>query len=528
MERKRLDVWLPLLFSLTMAAGILLGYSLRDAMPGGPRAGSGGSAVLREVMELVRNRYVDSVDEHVLGDEAIETMLDMLDPHSVFIPAEGLDAVNEDLAGEFQGIGIEFNIFDDTVHVINVLPGGPSEKAGLRAGDRFLQVGDSVVAGRGIDGDGIRGLLRGPSESEVTVTMLRNGARVKASITRGHIPLYSLDAAYLLSPSTGYIRINKFSESTYEEFMEALERLQKQGMRDLVLDLRDNGGGLLEEAIDMADEFLAGDKRIVYTEGVHIPRKEYTCRRNGIFEKGRLVLLMNEGSASASEVLAGALQDWDRATIVGRRSFGKGLVQEQYPLSDGSALRLTVARYYTPLGRSIQKPYDMDEEDYDNEVAYRYENDEDTLPADADTSGQEAFVTPSGKKVYGGGGITPDIRMPLERDPVDTVMARIIERGSIGRFAYRYQTAARKELAAYRSPTDFNRGFRVDDPLLSSFLDYASRDSVDVKKLLPGSRDRLKQLIKAQIARQIWRTQGWYEVLNTRDPFIEKGLETLK
>jgi carboxyl-terminal processing protease len=527
MERKKLDVWLPLLFSLTMAAGILLGYSLRDAMPGGT-GGGGGSAVLREVMELVRNRYVDSVDEQILGEEAIESMLDILDPHSVFIPAEELDAVNEDLAGEFQGIGIEFNIFDDTVHVINVLPGGPSEKAGLRPGDRFLMVEDSVVAGRGIDGDGIRSLLRGPSESQVAVTLLRDGARVKATITRGHIPLHSMDAAYLLTPTTGYMRIEKFSETTYEEFMEALERLQKQGMRDLVLDLRDNGGGLLEEAIEMADEFLPGDKRIVYTEGAHVKRKDYDCRRNGLFEKGRLVLLMNEGSASASEVLAGALQDWDRATIVGRRSFGKGLVQEQYPLSDGSALRLTVARYYTPLGRSIQKPYDMEEVDYDNEVAHRYENGEDTLPAEADTTGQEAFVTPSGKRVYGGGGITPDIRMPLERDPVDTVMARIIERGSIGRFAYRYQTANRKEMAAYRSPSDYNRAFRVDDPLLSNFLDFASQDTVDVKRLLPGSRERLKQLIKAQIARQIWRTEGWYEVMNTRDPFIEKAMESMR
>jgi carboxyl-terminal processing protease len=527
MERKKLDVWLPLLFSLTMAAGIWLGYSLRDAMPGGPRSG-GGSAVLREVMELVRNRYVDSVDEQVLGEEAIESMLDILDPHSVFIPAEELDAVNEDLAGEFQGIGVEFNIFDDTVHVINVLPGGPSEKAGLRPGDRFLEVGDSVVAGRGIDGDGIRGLLRGPSESVVGVTLLRDGARVKATITRGHIPLHSLDAAYLLTPSTGYIRIEKFSETTYEEFMEALERLQKQGMRDLVLDLRDNGGGLLEEAIEMADEFLAGDRRIVYTEGAHVRRKDYDCRRNGLFEKGRLVLLMNEGSASASEVLAGALQDWDRATIVGRRSFGKGLVQEQYPLSDGSALRLTVARYYTPLGRSIQKPYDMDDEDYENEVAHRYENGEDSLPAEADTADQEAFVTPSGKRVFGGGGITPDIPMPLERDPVDTVLARIIERGSIGRSAYRYQSANRKGLSAFGSPSDFNKGFQVDDPLLQYFLDFASRDGVDVKSLLPGSRDRLKQLIKAQIARQIWRTEGWYEVMNTTDPFIAKAMETLR
>lgn len=528
MERKKLEVWLPLLFSLTLAAGILLGYRLRDAMPAGRGPVRGGPAVLREVMELIRNRYVDSVDADVLGEEAVERMLDMLDPHSVFIPARELAAVNEDLAGQFEGIGIEFNIFDDTVHVVTVLPDGPSEKAGLRPGDRFLRVGDSAVAGRGIDGDAIRGLLRGPSGSRVDVTLLRDGRPVRASITRGYIPLHALEAAYLLAPATGYIRIGRFAETTYEEFMEALEGLQRQGVRDLVLDLRDNGGGILDEAVEMADEFLAGDRRIVYTEGAHVPRKEYAGRRHGLFEKGRLVLLLDEGSASASEVLAGALQDWDRATVVGRRSFGKGLVQEQYPLADGSALRLTVARYYTPLGRSIQKPYDMDEADYDHEVADRYANGEDTLAPATDTAGRDVFVTPSGKRVFGGGGITPDIRVPLDRSPVDTVLTTILQGGSLGRFAYRYQTSSRQALAAYPDASAFQRGFQVDEPLLDAFLAFAAHDTLDVQGLLPSSRQRLRKLLKAHLARQLWRSEGWYEVMNEGDPFIGKALEALR
>lgn len=528
MERKKLDVWLPLLFSVTMALGILLGYRLRDAMPGGSPARAAGGSVLREVMELVRNRYVDSVEPEVLSEEAIGSMLDMLDPHSSFIPARELAAVNEDLAGAFEGIGIEFNIFDDTVHVITVFPGGPSEKAGLQPGDRFLQVGDSVVAGRGIDGNGIRNLLRGPSGTQVPVTLLRDKNRITAAITRGQIPLHSLDAAYLLDASTGYIRISKFSETTYEEFMAALETLQKKGMQQLVLDLRDNGGGILEEAVEMADEFLAGDRRIVYTEGLHVPRKEYTCRRNGLFEKGRLVLLMDEGSASASEVLAGALQDWDRGTIIGRRSFGKGLVQEQYPLSDGSALRLTVARYYTPLGRSIQKPYHLGEDAYRHEVIDRYEDASDSLPAPPDTTGQQVFVTAGGKRVFGGGGISPDIQLPIDRSLSDSLLARIVQRGTLSRFAYRYQTGHRQQLSAYAEPAAFYASFQVDASVRESFRVFALKDSIEISRLTAASEAQLSRLIKAHIARQLWRTQGWFEVMNREDPFILQAREVLR
>jgi len=528
MERKKLEVWLPLLFSVTMALGIWLGYRLRDAMPGGGHTRAGSGSVLREVMELIRNRYVDSVEPEVLSEEAIGSMLDMLDPHSSFIPARELAAVNEDLAGAFEGIGIEFNIFDDTVHVITVFPGGPSEKAGLQPGDHFLQVGDSLVAGRGIDGDGIRSLLRGPSSSQVSVTLLRAQQRISANITRGEIPLHSLDASYLLDDSTGYIRINKFSETTYEEFMEALETLQKKGMRQLVLDLRDNGGGILEEAVEMADEFLPGDRRIVYTEGLHVPKREYTCRRNGLFEKGRLLLLMDEGSASASEVLAGALQDWDRGTILGRRSFGKGLVQEQYPLSDGSALRLTVARYYTPLGRSIQKSYQAGKDAYRHEVMDRYEDAADSLPVPADTTGQQVFVTAGGKRVFGGGGISPDVQLPIDRSLSDSLLARLVQRGTLSRFAYRYQTTHRASLSRYADPAAFYVSFQVDASVWDAFRNFARKDSIEINSLSAAGEAQLSRLLKAHIARQLWRTQGWFEVMNKEDPYILKARELLR
>jgi carboxyl-terminal processing protease len=328
----------------------------------------------------------------------------------------------------------------------------------------------------------------------------------------------------MLDDSTGYIRLNRFAEDTYETFMERLEVLQKQGMRALVLDLRDNGGGILDEAVQMADEFLSGDKRIVYTEGAHVPRKEYTCRRNGLFEQGRLVLLMDEGSASASEVLAGALQDWDRATIIGRRSFGKGLVQEQYSLSDGSALRLTVARYYTPLGRSIQKPYADGNEKYHDEIFDRFENGRLQQPDTAVKPGTPAFITPSGKKVYGGGGISPDIFMPFDTTESAGLLSAIYERNTLDRFAYRYYISHRAQLDVYKQPQAFVSGFSVDAAVYSAFERFAAADSIRLSGLSMQEQSLLKRRIKSRIARQMWRTEGLFAVLNEDDPWIKAAL----
>ena len=529
MNDKKFQVWLPVFFSLSMIAGIFLGYKLHGNLPTSSNLfKSGGRGTLQEVMDLIRNRYVDPVDPDTLGQAAIESMLQRLDPHSVFIPAKELQGVNEDLSGRFEGIGVEFNIFDDTVHVLNVLLDGPSDKAGLQTGDRFIRVGDSTVAGKGIESEGIRNLLRGPSGSTVEVTMLRGKVTKKFSITRGYIPLYSLDAAYMLDTATGYIRLNKFSETTYEEFMESLEMLQKEGMKDLVLDLRDNGGGILEEAVEMADEFLPGDKQIVYTEGKHIPRREFTCRRNGLFEKGKLVLLMDEGSASASEVLAGALQDWDRATIIGRRSFGKGLVQEQYTLRDGSALRLTVARYYSPLGRSIQKSYEDGIDKYKDEVFERYHNGDLTRQDSSKAPKGKAFVTAGGKKLYGGGGISPDIFIPIETDMPDTVLSAMYSRNTIGVFAYRYYVGHRDAFDKYKNAGDFNKSFQVDDSMLDELMAYAKKDSVMTGPISSTGKDLLRSRLKSLLGRQQWRTEGYFMVLNTNDRMVKKALEFLK
>lgn len=526
MNTNKLRAWLPLLLSVAMTVGILLGYRIRGNIPsGGGLFNSAAATPVQEVMELIRGRYVDRVDPDTLSEDAISALLDRLDPHSVYIPARELRDVNEDLSGGFEGIGVEFNVFEDTAHVLFVINDGPSEKAGLQTGDQFLKVGDSLVAGTGITSDGIRSLLRGQGGTKVRVTMLRGDRPMDFTITRGTIPLKALDAAYMLTPTTGYIRLGKFSETCYEEFMEALEGLTGEGMKDLVLDLRDNGGGILEEAVEIADEFLDGNRRIVYTEGEHTPRREYSCRRNGLFEKGRVILLLDEGSASASEVLAGALQDWDRATVIGRRSFGKGLVQEQYDLSDGSALRLTVARYYTPLGRSIQKPYAEGSEKYNGEILERFHNGGLSRPDSVYKPGSQSFVTAGGKKVYGGGGISPDLFVPIDSLMRDTVFNPLYEKNTLGRFAYRYFVSNRSAIAAYGSPREFNSRYRVDDGVIEQLRSFAAKDSLRISIPDAASKDRLRLRLKALLGRQQWRTEGYYEVLNSEDRMVRKALE---
>lgn len=528
MNNKKLQVWFPFFFAVSMVIGMFLGYKLRDKMPWTSSVFQmSASGQLQEVMDLVKSRYVDPVNVDSLKEEAIDELLSHLDPHSVYIPAKRLQSVNEDLAGKFEGIGVEFNIYDDTVHILNVLRGGPSEKAGLMAGDRIIKVEAEAVAGNKITSDKIRSLLRGPRASKVNVTILRNGKAMPFTIIRGFIPLYALDAAYMMDAKTGYIRLNKFSETAYEEVMEALEKLKAQGMAKLILDLRENGGGILDEAVEMADEFLDGDKLIVYTEGQHNPRREYKCRRRGLFETGELVLLLNEGSASASEVLAGALQDWDRATIIGRRSFGKGLVQEQYNLSDGAALRLTVARYYSPLGRSIQKPYDKGISDYNDEILERYHRGE-LYSQDSSTSPKgKAYKTGKGKTVYGGGGITPDVFVGFDTTAIDSAVSELYSRNTIGKFVYSYYVHNRPLFDAYKDPAEFARRFTVTPEMYSQFSSFAAKDSVNIAGLKQRDSDFLKQRLKMLAARQIWRTEGYFEVANSDDPVIRKAMELM-
>jgi carboxyl-terminal processing protease len=525
---KKIQVWLPLLFAIVMIAGMFIGYKLRDNMPSRKSMlRMDKKTSLQEVIDLISIKYVDSVRTDTLVDEAIEEILSRLDPHSVYIPTSLLSEVNEDLQGNFEGIGVEFNIFNDTIHVINVLQNGPSDKAGLKVGDRFLKVNDSVVAGTQINTDRIKKLLRGKRGTEVQVTMMRAEGNKVFMIKRGTIPLPSVDAGYMIDNTTGYIRINKFAETTYEEFMATLERLQKGTLQKLMLDLRGNGGGLLEEAVDIADEFLDGNKLIVSVKGNHNPLQEKRAKRAGLFEKGKLVLLLDEGSASASEVLAGALQDHDRATIIGRRSFGKGLVQEQYQLSDGAALRLTVARYYTPSGRSIQKPWDHGMKDYNAEVLERYHNGA-LVNADSNKVGKgQAYKTDEGKTVYGGGGIMPDVFVPFDTTSFDKSIAQLYQKGIVNNFIYTYYISHAGDFKQYAKPGDMMKGFSINDNIWNALIGFAAKDSIDIRSVKGKDREMLSARLKSLFARQLWRMEGYYEISNSNDPVVKKGLEVI-
>lgn len=518
-----------MLFAIVMMVGMLIGFRLRGNIRPTGFFATRKQTPVQEVIDLVNSKYVDSVSMDTLGTDAIEGMLAHLDPHSVYIPPVDVSEMNEDLQGNFEGIGVEFQIFDDTVNVMNVLAGGPSDKAGLKVGDRFLKVGDSSVAGTGITNEKIRSMLRGPGASKVTVTLLRIGESKPrpVDITRGTIPLPSVDVAYMINKETGYIRINKFSETTHGEFAQAMLKLQSQGLQRLVLDLRGNGGGILQESIEVADDFLDGDKLIVYTVGTRSPKVEYHCRRDGLFEKGKLVLLTDEGTASASEILTGALQDWDRATIIGRRTFGKGLVQEQYQLSDGAALRLTIARYYTPTGRSIQKPYDKGHEDYNEEVMKRF-HDGEVLHGDTAHTGR-AFKTlgPEHRTVFGGGGITPDIFVSFDTSTLSREVTNLYINGAITRFIYAYYIQHLPDFQAYKDPASFINGFHDDEKVWNALTTYVAKDTIRLDKISDRDKEVVQHRIRAMLARQIWRTEGYYEVSNAYDPAVRKALEVV-
>lgn len=524
---KRLQVWLPLLFSLVMILGMIIGFRLRGNTANDRFFSISKKTPLQEVLELINAKYVDDVSTDTLGNDAIQEMLAHLDPHSVYIPASILQEQNEDLEGNFEGIGVEFQIIRDTVHVVNVLPKGPSDDAGLKIGDRFLMVGDSAVAGNKITSEKIKKLLRGPGASKVTVKMMRGTQVQTYVIKRGTIPIPSLDAAYLIEPGTGYIKLNKFAITTFEEFMRALESLKDKKIDKLILDLRGNGGGILDEAVQIADEFLDGDKLIVYTKGDKTDKEVYKAKRPGLFETGKLVILIDEGSASASEVVAGAIQDWDRGTILGRRSFGKGLVQQQYQLSDGSGLRLTVSRYYTPSDRSIQKPYTKGMEDYNDEVYDRFTNGE-VLKNDTGKHTGQVYKTKGGRTVYGGGGITPDVFVAFDTSLFQKSIGDLYNDNSIFIYPYLYYLDHQEELKQYKDPMDFANRFNDLESLWNGLLKVAKHDSLDLNKVDASEKLYLLHRLKANIARQVWRTEGFYEVWNTTDPVVRRALTELK
>ncbi len=504
------------------------GYKMRDGMPGKSFFFAEKRRPVQEIMDLIKNRYVDDVDIEKLAATAIQALLSQIDPHSVYIPAGEQHPVNEELKGTYFGIGIEFNIFNDTLNVIHVLEGGPGNKAGLLTGDKFIKVDDSLVAGNKKDADAFRKMLRGERGSKVTITYLRNALKKQTVITRDAIPLVSVDASYMMTNEIGYIRLNKFSSVTYREFMVALEPLKKAGLKKLILDLRGNGGGILDQAVEIADEFLEGDKLVTYTEGRHVDKTEYRCRRNGQFEQGKLVVLADEGTASASEILIGALQDWDRAIIVGRRTFGKGLVQEQFDLSDKSALRLTISRYYTPIGRSIQRPYANGGKAYYDEISNRYQDTATVFADSVKNNSGKVYKTKAGKMVYAKGGIAPDHFIPFDTAGFSKNSAFIYSKNTISIFAYNFYLQNLALLKSFKTPNDFIKGFSLGDEHWKQFTQAALKDSINISMASAKERSSLSNQIKSSIARQIWRTEGYFEVMNTTDEGIKKALELME
>ena len=529
MRNKKLQVWLPLIFSLVLIVGMFLGFKMNNKGTNKGFFKNTSASTIQEALDLIRLKYVDKVNLDSVQTGAIKEMMNELDPHSVYFPPVELKEANEDLAGNFDGIGVEFNVFNDTVNVMYVIPGGPSDKAGMQIGDKLLKVNDSALTGKAVTTDKIKEYIRGERGSTASIQILRDSDIKTLRVIRGIIPVSSVDAAYMIDKTTGYIKLNKFTENSYEEFMAALEGLQKQGLQQLIYDLRSNGGGYMNEAIDMADEFLDSDRLVVYTEGTNSKKREYKCRRPGLFEKGKLCVLVDELSASASEVLAGALQDWDRATIIGRRSFGKGLVQEQYQLSDGSAIRLTVARYYTPLGRSIQRSYGKGKKVYMDEIWERFSNGE-SLYADSNKiNNGKQFVTPAGHVVYSGGGIMPDIFVPIDTATYPAGVNRLFITNSFNNFVYTYYLRNKPQIDKFVSATDYVRNFDKQDEIWNQFTAYASlHNSVDLRIVTAKQKESLQRRLIAYLSRFRWRNNGYMQVLNHEDAMVKKALEEIQ
>lgn len=478
--------------------------------------------------------YVDEVNEEELVEKAITSMLEELDPHSTYTNAEEARKMNEPLEGEFEGIGIQFQMMEDTLLVVQPVSGGPSEKVGILAGDRITAVEDTLIAGVKMSTEEIMSRLRGPKGSVVKLTIIRRDIDepLTFEVKRDKIPIYSLDASYMITPTIGYIRLNKFGANTIEEFQAALSKLQGQGMKDLILDLQGNGGGYLNAAIDLANEFLPQKSLIVYTEGKASKQSEFVAKGNGNFLKGKLVVLVDEYSASASEIVSGAIQDWDRGTIVGRRTFGKGLVQRPIDLPDGSMIRLTIARYYTPSGRCIQKPYEKgEEEDYDNELVKRLEHGE-LMHADSiHLPDSLMFKTKRlGRTVYGGGGIMPDYFVPIDTTLYSDYHRDLVAKGVVIKTTLNYIEKNRKALTkSYRKFDDFNRKFEVSNELLDELRKEGEKSGVAFNETeYNTSLPRIKTQLKALIARDIWEMSEYYQVMNQTDNVVQQALKIIE
>lgn len=478
----------------------------------------GSAQKLDAVFQMLNYAYVDTINEKKLTEDAIRAVLKDLDPHSVYIPAEDLKDANEALVGNFEGVGIQFNILEDTIFVTNTIPGGPSEKVGILAGDRIVKIDTSVVAGIKIKNNDVLKKLRGNKGTKVNVGIARRGEAnlLDFTITRDKIPLFSVDASYQAAPGIGYIKISRFADSTVDEFKEALKKLKDQGITSLILDLTQNGGGYLNRAIELADEFLSDHKRIVYTQGVHAPMQENYSSAAGGWEKGKFVVMIDEYSASASEIVTGAVQDWDRALVVGRRSFGKGLVQKPLSLPDGSVIRLTVAHYYTPSGRCIQKSYQKGEEDYEEDIVNRVKNGELYSADSIHFNDSLKYFTNNKRPVYGGGGIMPDVFVPADTMPVTSYSRDLQRKGITNDFTLSYVDRNRtKLLATYPDIDSYKKNFKTDDTFMNEFFAFA--DKKGLKKddeSLKRSSLFIQTILKSLIARDLYSSGAFYEVYN--------------
>lgn len=520
-----------MLFAIVMIAGMSLGFNLRDSL----RNKRDLTTIiqrndrLEQIIDLINARYVDSVNTNVLYEDAVNGIIQHLDPHTVYIPADKLQYVNEELDGSFFGIGVEFAIADDTIQITSVVEDGPAEVAGIQIGDKLIKVGDSVVAGTGITSTRIIKMLKGKKFSKVFLTMMdpvRKDTRI-VSLKRDEIPKYSVDAWLMLDSVTGIIKISRFSSTTYEEFAKVLERLKEKGMTQLIVDLRQNAGGYMEPAKEIADEFLDGDKLIVMTKGLNSMAHKYVAGRKGAFEEGRLAILVDEQSASASEILAGAVQDWDRGIIAGRRTYGKGLVQDQFELEDGSALRLTIAKYYTPSGRSVQRSFEDGREAYNEDFLMRYESGELTgldsagglEPADT-----TKFFTANKRVVYGGGGIMPDVYVPYDTSRLSTSLLDMIFSDNVKTVVWDYYIRNRTPLKEYKNIEDFRRKFKADT-LLKNYLAKQERATRKVvEEVLKNEKNKafFKIQMKAQLARMLFRENGYYSISYQDDNVVKE------
>jgi carboxyl-terminal processing protease len=496
---------------------------------------------MSKVLGLIDNLYVDTVNQSKLVETGIVSILKELDPHSVYISKEEVKAMTEPLEGNFEGIGVQFSILNDTLMVVGVIPGGPSERVGIMAGDRILVIDTTNVAGIGLTNDMVFKKLKGKKGTIVKVKIQRQGLSelLEFVITRDKIPIYSVDAAYMIDKKMkiGYIKINKFAATTSKEYQDAVAKLRKEGMKNLILDLTDNGGGYLNAGFDLASEFLQPGQMVVFTQGTKSPRQEYKADNTLKSDYGKVVVMVDEGSASASEIVTGALQDWDRAVVVGRRTFGKGLVQNQFPLPDGSMIRLTIARYYTPTGRNIQRPYNKGVDEYEKDFIKRYNNGELSNADSIHLPTKEKYLTLKNKRVvYGGGGIMPDIFIPIDTSAYTDYYAQLIRKGIMNRFVLQYIDKNRgtleKQYRQTKTSKDFelfDKQFIVDDDFMKQLTDFATTEKLPFKEEeFLKSKEHMRVNLKASIARDLFDSGEFYQIVNQLDPIYKEAIRVIE